>query len=95
MALVVTPRAKQDLLEAGRYISDFNPEAARGFRRMILETCQALARIPGMGHMLQEATSDLRVFSKEKYLIFFKVAEHDVLILRVLHAARDWPKLVR
>lgn len=95
MALIITPIAKQEILEASRYIADFNPEAARRWRHMMLETCHSLGQIPGMGHRVEEAGTGLRVFSKEKYLIFFKAGERDVLILRVLDAARDWPKLVR
>ncbi|MGN7293623.1 type II toxin-antitoxin system RelE/ParE family toxin [Rhizobium sp. SAFR-030] len=100
MAFIITPRAKADMLETVLYISNFNPVAARSWRREILETCRLLSQMPLMGHALEPNVSTgsldgVRLFSKNKHLIFFKRRNADVEILRVLHAARDWPKLVR
>jgi toxin ParE1/3/4 len=94
MILIIRPRAKQDILLAAQYIADFNPAAAKQWRQSIHGTCRALSDMPGMGHHVSVLPDDIRMFSKGSYLIFFVVDEDKVEIIRVLHAARDWTKLI-
>jgi toxin ParE1/3/4 len=50
--------------------------------------------MPGMGHPVVNLSNKIRMFSKGNYLIFFVADEDKVEIVRVLHAARDWTKLI-
>lgn len=85
------------MIESSIYVADFNPDAARRWRRIMLDACRLLGRMPGVGHVVTDEghRNPLRVFSKANYLIFYRTDAENVIILRVLHAARDWPKLVR
>jgi toxin ParE1/3/4 len=94
MILVIRPRAKQDILLAAQYIADFNPSAARQWRYTMHAACRALSTMPGMGHPVVNLSNKIRMFSKGNYLIFFVADEDKVEIVRVLHAARDWTKLI-
>ncbi len=54
-----------------------------------------IGSMPGIGTARETPQLKTQMFPKDGYLIFYRVYEDGVEILRVLHAARDWPKLVR
>lgn len=51
--------------------------------------------MPGIGTARETPKLATQMFPKDGYLIFYRPQDDGVEILRVLHAARDWPKLVR
>ncbi|MEH2374613.1 type II toxin-antitoxin system RelE/ParE family toxin [Nostoc sp.] len=46
---VLTISAKQDLKDITRYITRFNPDAARRFNEKIKQQCKLLADFPNIG----------------------------------------------
>jgi toxin ParE1/3/4 len=94
-----TPQAWQDTLEIAEYIGIDNPEAAARFVPALEETCAQLVALPSMGSVRQLRRTDLKgtrimpVTGFEHYLIFYAPARKSIKVIRVLHAARDFPTI--
>jgi toxin ParE1/3/4 len=95
MVYVLQPLAVRDIVEAAKYIAQDNAVAARRWRQEILAACEAIDKVPCIGHIPKGLPAGIRVFPKGSYLIFYRVTPVGVSVIRVLHAARDWPKLMR
>jgi toxin ParE1/3/4 len=95
--LVLSPEAKNDLIEIGSYISRQSGSIDRAdhFLDLIYGTCDMLAQRPGMGELRQEFGTGLyRSFSVGNYVIYFRSSENGILIARILHGARDHETLL-
>ena len=94
-----TPQAWQDALEITAYIGADNPEAASRFVPALEATCTQLVVLPSMGSARTFQRKDLKgvrilpVTGFEHYLIFYIAAGTSIQVLRILHAARDFPTL--
>src|SRR5882724_13044595 len=92
-----TPQAWQDALEIVAYIGTDNPEAAARFVPALEATCTQLVALPGMGSPRTFQRKDLKgvrilpVTGFEYHLIFYIAAGKSIKVLRILHAARDFP----
>jgi plasmid stabilization system protein ParE len=93
-----SPKAARDLDEISGYIAADNPEAAERVRRIILNTADLLAQHPELGRRIRKASArhlQIRWFIVPKfrnYLIFYQPFQETVVVVRVLHAARDWTR---
>ena len=96
-----SPQAWQDTLAIIEYIGADNPEAAARFLPALEETCTQLVALPGMGSVRRFQRKDLQgtrivpVTSFEHYLIFYAPAGTSIKVLRILHAARDFPTMFK
>ena len=95
MSYVLRPHAKADIIRIAKYIADHNPRAALDWYAEISATCSMLGEMPEVGHARDDIRPGLRTFPKGNYVIIFRTDRRVASILRVIHAARDWPKLVR
>lgn len=82
-------RAERDLLDIWRFIAKDNPDAADRFLSLISKKCAALAKSPEMGRRREELAPRLRSFPVGRYIIFYRVAESGIEVVRVLSAYRD------
>lgn len=81
--------ARADLLAIVDYISDDNPDAAQRVKDDIEEKVGTLARFPGMGRTGRvDGTRELVALSS---YVVDQDAPDMIRILRVLHAAQQWP----
>ena len=96
---VLSPQAWQDALDIVRYIASDNPDVAARFVPAVEATCAQLVALPGMGsvrNFVQEGLQGVRVMPVtgfEHYLLFYTALSTPVKVLRILHAARDFPTL--
>ena len=94
-----TPQAWQDALDIVAYIAADNVSAAERFLPALEETCTQLLALPGLGSARTFRRKDLTglrimpVTGFEHYLIFYTAAQRSVKVLRILHAARDFPTI--
>jgi len=96
MARLLWDRAAEtDLDDIWDYIGRQNqsPVAADRLVASLVEKAKAYAEQPEMGTLHAELGSGVRSFSVGKYVTFYQPAEHGILVLRVIHAARDCPGL--
>lgn len=80
---------KQDLKEISRYITRYNPAAAKRFKDRIKQQCKLLADFPNMGQSCENLESGLRSFPVEDYLIFYRPINGGVEIVRVVSGYQD------
>lgn len=89
-----TPAAADDLDEAFAYVTMRNRAAAASLLARIEQAVERLGELPEMGAPLAPEEFELvgpgvRFVVVEPYVIFYRVADAAVVILRVLHSRRD------
>lgn len=89
--------AKADLLEIGRYIAEKSQsiEVALRFYDSVDSRLKLLAENPEMGELRPELAPEVRAFTVGNYVMFFRPAGKGIELLRVLHSARDIPRVFR
>ena len=95
MSHILQPSARADILAIAKHIAADNPKAALDWYDEILATCGIIGDMPGIGQSRDDVKRNLKTFPKGNYLILFRVVKQTALIIRVIHSARDWPKLMR
>ena len=94
MQLLITPLAAQDLEEIGDYIAQDNPHRARSFVSELRAHCKKICLNPAGYRRRPELSDDLRSCVHGKYVIFFESTAEQVIIIRILHGARDIPEVL-
>jgi len=91
MEIIWRPSAVEDIEVARRYIAQFNPGAAARVFAAIRASVRTLADFPQRGRLGRvEGTREL-VVPHTPYLIAYTVIGQQLVILAVLHHAREWP----
>jgi addiction module RelE/StbE family toxin len=82
--------ARADLLSIVDYISDDNPRAAQ---RLKDDIEAKVAKLPEHPRLYRAGRVDgtREMIVRTNYLVIYTENGHTVTILRVLHAARQWP----
>lgn len=92
--LVILPAARADLIEIGDFIALDNPDRAVSFVAEIEARMREVAERPGSFSARDELYPGLRAARHGRYLIFFLEVGDEVRVVRVLHGARDLPRLL-
>ncbi len=92
--LVIRPAARQDLIEIGDFIALDDPERAASFIAEIEAKMIEAAERPASFASRSDLHPGLRAARHGRYLIFFLETADAVEIVRVLHAARDLPRIL-
>ncbi|HEV3024067.1 MAG TPA: type II toxin-antitoxin system RelE/ParE family toxin [Pirellulales bacterium] len=98
--LRVRPQADADLDQQSDFIARQSPDSADRFCIAARETYQRLLETPELGSIVQVQLSgfhEIRVRSIpgfRNWLVFHRVAPEEIEVIRVLHAARKWEKLL-
>lgn len=88
--------AGNDLREIENFIARDSVLHAITFIDRIVESAETLLKTPQVGRMVPEfSRSDLRELIFRGYRIVYLFQDNEVLILRIVHGARDLPALVR
>lgn len=96
-AAVVSPRARQELVEAARWIARDNPAAARALRDSAAKAARQVGAHPSIGVVRPELVDPPVHFlslTGFPYILVYDSDRHPPLILRVLQGARDLPDLL-
>jgi toxin ParE1/3/4 len=91
MAHRVLPRATADLDDIWLYVAEQsgNPNIAQRLIDTITERFYVLSEHPYLGRSRSELRPALRSYPVRNFLIFYRVDEGDVVIIRILHGSRD------
>jgi toxin ParE1/3/4 len=81
------------LIEIWNYIANDSETNADAFIDRLHESNQALGRQPGLGRRREELAPGIRSFPFGRCVIFYRVVRKAVEIVRVLHGARDIPRI--
>ena len=92
-----TPTAERDLDDIFDYIGreQLSPTAAANVLRQINDKCSSYARQPQMGSLRPDLGSDVRCFPVAGYVVIYRPLPDGILVLIVVHGARDIPAVFR
>jgi toxin ParE1/3/4 len=91
--LTITESAQADLREIREYIDKDNPTAARRFVERLRTQARKLAATPGIGRSRKDLRPDLFSLAVGRYILFYRPQPGGIVLVRVLHGARDLPAL--
>lgn len=96
MKFRISRTADRDLDEIWLHIARDNPEAADRVDEAIHDAMRSLAEMPGMGHRRADVTnSQYRFWKVYSYLIAYRLQGSTLIVVRVIHGARDLRKVFR
>jgi len=90
MELFWTPEAIQDRNDIYEFIEADNPAAALALDELLAEKAGRLVDHPGLGKP-GRAPGTRELVAHQNYILVYDTAGDLVRVLRVLHAARQWP----
>lgn len=88
LKLRYTPRALAELDEVLTYIAERSPQGARSVQRRIKTMVDLLAEHPYSGQMTSERELRRVVVVPYPYLVFYKIAGDEVVIVGIRHGVR-------
>jgi len=94
--LLLSPRAATDLEEIADYIARDNPIRAATFVAELEAKCQMVAAAPELYPARPDLAPALRMAVHRRYLVLYRdlPGENTVRVERVLHSARNLPRLL-
>lgn len=95
MRLAFTRSARADLTAIGRYILEHYPSRADSFLDELLQCCLEIGDMPeafALVHLPRLGAMRRRVL--ERHLIFYKFDQTTVTIVRILHGARNYERIL-
>ncbi len=81
-----------DLHALRHYIGQENPRAAKKIASQLLEAVELLSAQPNLGRPGRILHTRELIVSNTPYIIPYRVVNGTIEILRVLHAAMQWPE---
>ena len=91
--LTITESARADLREIRAYIAKDNPAAARRGVERLRTQARKLAATPGIGRSRKDLRPDLFSFPVGRHVLFYRPQPDGIVLVRVIHGARDLPAL--
>ena len=86
-----TKSAADDLEAIVNFVRADNTEAARRVARKLYMAAQSLNEMPRRGRAGQvEGTREL-IVAPFPYIVVYQVTEQEIRIIRIRHAAQEWP----
>ena len=85
----LTRHARGDLLEIWQRIAEDDEPAADRFIDLLIHYFQLLGENPRAGRRRDELRPSYRSFPTGEYLIFYRITEPGVCVMRVVHGRRD------
>jgi toxin ParE1/3/4 len=93
MRYLINSIASQDLNEIADYFARNNVEAGEAFFLLFNRKCQQLVAFPNSGKSYAAIRVDLRGLTCADYLVFYRILEDGIEILRVVSGRRNIPTL--
>ena len=100
VSVIFSPKSRQDLIEIGDYIAKDSPANAQTFVKRLISQCEKIGLAP-LGYSARDDLApgnlapSIRMAALGRYVIFFRHMDNTVRIERVLHGARNIPKLFK
>ncbi len=87
--LILSPQAREDLFDIWFYIAEDSTINADRFIDKLTNKCQWLTEFPETGVLRDDLERNLQCFSVDRYLLFYKVTDKNLELVRVLHSSRN------
>lgn len=92
---IISPLASRDLDDIFDYFAEFSVDAGERFVDDFNKKCRNLVAFPSIGRAYTEIDSSLRGIPLSGYIIFYRVNENLIEIVRVVSGYRDLDSLFR
>ncbi|MEH2262135.1 type II toxin-antitoxin system RelE/ParE family toxin [Nostoc sp.] len=90
---VINILASRDINEIADYFAETNVEAGERFFSEFNRKCQQLVAFPKSGKSYAKIRPDLRGISLQGYIVFYRLLDDGIEILRVVSGRRNFPSL--
>jgi toxin ParE1/3/4 len=87
--LIIADQAREDMMEIWLYIASDSIRGADKFIDLLYEKCTNLCSTPKIGRKRDELLPGLRCLPVKRYLIFYRIKDGSVEIIRILSGYRD------
>jgi toxin ParE1/3/4 len=89
-SIIWTRPAQRDLNKIDDHYADFAPDYADRVSRMAVKSARQLIKFPHLGPIIGE--DDVRKWGVKRtdFLLFYRVTNSAIEILRIRHAREDW-----
>jgi toxin ParE1/3/4 len=100
LRVAIRPAALLDISEQHAHIAADNPRAAKDFLEAVHDILDKLAEYPDIGRECVFRSASLKsmrqipVVGYQTHLLFYRAIENNLVLERVLHAARDIPGIL-
>ncbi len=95
MTVTLSDEAERDLEEIGDWIARDSPRRALSFVRELRKSCESLSTNPQRFQVVTRyRDAQIRRRVHGNFLIFYRLTEGDVTVLRIVHGARDIEPLI-
>lgn len=95
MIVVITDEAEEDFARIGDYIAQHNPARAESFVDELLARCMRLSHMPLRFSLIPRfERSGVRRLPHGNYIVFYRVGDRQIEILRILNGAQDYEKIL-
>ncbi|MFM2063872.1 MAG: hypothetical protein RLZZ507_3543 [Cyanobacteriota bacterium] len=91
---IIAPSASRDLDEIADYFFSCNIEAGERLFREFNSKCQKLVKFPYMGRSYDHLRPLVRGLPLDEYIIFYRIIDNGVKILRVVNGRQDLESLL-
>jgi toxin ParE1/3/4 len=88
MNIVYAPRALRDLESIGTYLIERSPSSAVNVLAAIKSTIDTLRFFPQIGRRVDAVGHRRLSVPRYPYIVFYRIAEDELLILHIRHASR-------
>ncbi|MBB3612049.1 type II toxin-antitoxin system RelE/ParE family toxin [Rhizobium sp. BK602] len=96
MKVAISDAAYNDLTAIGRAIAKHNPERALSFMDELHNACFELGEMPyAFAELAMPDLNSVRRRPYGNYLIFYEIEDTTIYVSRVLHGARNYPRILR
>ncbi|PCI37664.1 MAG: plasmid stabilization protein ParE [Rhodospirillaceae bacterium] len=86
----LSKQAKSDVLNIARYTLDqFGVKQARSYHNDMDECFMGLSENPKLGKCIDYIRKGYRQYNHKSHIIFYKIEEPGIFIIRVLHKSAD------
>jgi toxin ParE1/3/4 len=86
---IISPEAIRDLDEITSYFADRNVNAGDRLLDEFTKKCRYLTQFPLMGRCYVEVRSYLRGIPMQNYILFYRILDDGIEIMRVVRGDRD------
>ena len=95
LRLVVSKSAENDLEEIWLYLVEFGETVATKQIDDIFVQCERLLVMPEMGRKREDLAPGVRSIVIGRYIVFYRLSEDRVELVRILHTSRDIRRFFR
>lgn len=92
---VINVLATKDLNEIADYFTENSIEAGERFFKAFSQKCKQLVSFPNSGRSYEVIRPGLRGLSLDGYIVFYRILDDGIEILRVISGRRDFPPLFK